>query len=111
MVAKVGVTPTVGGVRSGSECRPAVRRLGPPPALRSMAAVLAATRSQGVDRMLPLGQSGRGTPCITRSEGCAVRAKGRQPRTGRRANWAPQAVRLPADVAPPLKTARPWKRV
>jgi hypothetical protein len=55
--------------RRRRRCRPAVQRLGPPPALRSTTAVLAAIWGQGVDRMPPQGRSIRGTPCRMRGRG------------------------------------------
>jgi len=72
-------------------------RLGPPPALRSTAAVLAAARGQGVDRMLRGGRlsAKRLAERGARDEPCE--AKGRQPGQAG-AELAPQAVRVPADV-------------
>jgi hypothetical protein len=76
------------------------RRLGPPPAQRSTAAVLATTRNQGVqDGRRLQGSAVRSSALQNEGRGMSRRAKGRQPRIVPEGGLGSQrSDRLPTDT-------------
>lgn len=90
----IGAASRARAVSSAASIQARGRRLGPPPAQRSTTALLAATRSQGVERGRCLrGPAVRAGALENEERGMSRRAKGRQPGRGRGAGWASSAIR------------------